>query len=121
MPNHIKPKPKSRGAAWDASPVLSKPSNKKSILFALLFVLLWVVLTIVIVNLAGAEEQSTTKQSVLIEGSAGVPTSVTVTNEYDVEMSSTVPLTSQNTCSTCLVEKSGGQCLEVCADRVLYY
>ena len=97
------------------------PSKKKSILFGLLFVSLWIVLTIVIVNLAGAEEQSTNKQSVLIEGSAGVPTSVTVLNEYEVEMSAQVPLTNENACSTCLVEKSGGQCLEVCKKNIIYY
>ena len=93
----------------------------RTILITISSILAWLALTILFVNLAGAEEQSTTKQSVLIEGSAGVPTSVTVMNEYDVEMSAQVPLTNENACSTCLAEKSGGQCLEVCADRVLYY
>jgi hypothetical protein len=119
MPNHIKPKPKSKGAVWDASPLISKPSKKKSILSALLFVLLWIVLTIVIVNLAGAEGQSTTKQSVLIEGSAGVPTSVTVLNEYDVEMTASVE---KSPCLKCLDNLYITDCQSIgfCLDVVVY-
>ena len=63
----------------------------RTILITISSILAWLALTILFVNLAGAEEQSTTKQSVLIEGAGGIPTSVTVMNEYDVEMTASVP------------------------------
>ena len=62
-----------------------------------------------------------TKQSVIIEAVNGEPTVYRELNEWEVRTTVTVPETPENACSTCLVNKTPGQCLEKCSDKVLYY
>jgi len=59
------------------------------------------------------------KQSVLITGTDGVPTSVTVMNEWaedTVEMKATVP---ENICNYCIKNFNPSQCIEACGDILI--
>jgi hypothetical protein len=73
-----------------------------------------------IINIKDAIGQSETdKQSVIIEGSGGAPTSVTVSNEYEVEMSASVE---KSQCLKCLDNLYITDCQSIgfCLDVLVY-
>ena len=120
---HIKPKPTHKGATWTATPdfrYFSKRSRNKTLIAWAILVFAITILTAIVFQVKQAVGQEQTnppdKQSVIINGSGGIPTSVTVTNEYDVEMSASVE---PNICNYCLRNFNPSQCLEACQDIVI--
>ena len=71
--------------------------------------------------LAETQTNPPINQSVIIEAVNGEPTVYRELNEWEVRTKATIEETPENACTTCLVNKTPGQCLEKCSDKVTYY
>lgn len=111
-------KPTPSGASYSARPKIY--TNKMKPILIILLTLLGIGL-FGLMALGEIQTNPPIKQSVIIEAVNGEPTVYRELNEWEVRTILTVPETEENKCTTCLVNKTPGQCLEKCSDKVLYY